>query len=92
MFEFTGVFFIIISCVFSLIFIVAFTLIVIAMVKNIKKAQQRHLEQTDEGGDKVEGSDSKAQEGKGGKVVICPYCKTKNGANESECKNCGAIL
>ena len=92
MFGFTGVFFIIISCVFSLIFIVAFTFIVIAMVKNIKKAQQQHLEQMSEDGDKEKGNDSKAQEHKGGKVVICPYCKTKNGANESECKNCGAIL
>lgn len=79
-------------CFFGVAFISSCIFITVTAFRNIKKARQQHLEQMGEDGDKVGENNSNAQEHKGGKVVICPYCKTKNGVNESECKNCGAIL
>ena len=83
---------------FGVAFISACIFIMVTMFRNIKKAKKQILEQAegdeDEGKASVEngGNVVQAYLGNKGKMVVCPYCKTKNKANESECKNCGAIL
>ena len=92
----------VISTIFIIFFGVALIssciFITVTAFRNIKKAKNQILEQAEDGENEgktsVENGGNVGQTNLGNKskMVVCPYCKTKNGANESECKNCGAIL
>lgn len=87
---FIAIFGIVWLCVFLFIIVNAYKV----FTQNIEKAkkEKERLEKTNavESKGKVDYENAQTQNRK--KFVVCPYCKTKNGADECECKNCGANL
>ena len=82
--------------IFGIVWLSIFAFIVVNGFKNFKqniekaKNGKEMQEKTNALLDENCGENEQKQNCK--KTVICPYCKTKNNANESECKNCGANL